>query len=215
MATGAAALYLYTAVSQLLRLEKREESLSKAILIPALLALVMHGFVIYAGSSSLSASVGFYKVASITFWLMGLLSVLIVIARPLQTLLIAIFPLAAISLLVATLTPETSRPMTENTARAVAAHINVNYCLRAVWFSHASRSFSPPAKSIIAPAQNTRAHTQTAAARCHRATHVRTHRDWYHHIKCLYIRWRLLRPRPFRSAPDTQNGAHNHCLGRL
>ena len=125
MATGAAALYLYTAVSQLLRLEKREESLSKAILIPALLALVMHGFVIYAGSSSLSASVGFYKVASITFWLMGLLSVLIVIARPLQTLLIAIFPLAAISLLVATLTPETSRPMTE-TPRGLLLHISTS-----------------------------------------------------------------------------------------
>ena len=125
MATGAAALYLYTAVRQLLRLEKREETLSKAVLVPGLIALALHGSVIYAGATSVSASFGFYKVASITFWLMGVLSVLIVIARPLQTLLIAIFPLAAISVLVATLTPETARPMTE-TPRGLLLHISTS-----------------------------------------------------------------------------------------
>ena len=124
-ATGAAALYLYTAVRQLLRLEKREETLSKAVLIPGLMALVLHGYVIYAGAASVSASFGFYKVASITFWLMGLLSVLIVIARPLQTLLMAIFPLAAIAILVATLTPETARPMTD-TPRGLLVHISTS-----------------------------------------------------------------------------------------
>ena len=122
-ATGAAALYLYTAVRQLLRLEKREETLSKVVLVPGLIALALHGYVIYSGATSVSASFGFYKVASITFWLMGVLSVLIVIARPLQTLLIAIFPLAAISVLVATLTPETARPMTE-TPRGLLLHIS-------------------------------------------------------------------------------------------
>jgi hypothetical protein len=35
-ATGAAALYLYTAARQLLRLEKREDTLPKAVLIPGL-----------------------------------------------------------------------------------------------------------------------------------------------------------------------------------
>ena len=125
MAPGAAALYLYTAVRQLLRLEKREETLSKAVLVPGLIALALHGSVIYAGATSVSASFGFYKVASITFWLMGVLSVLIVIARPLQTLLIAIFPLAAISVLVATLTPETARPMTE-TPRGLLLHISTS-----------------------------------------------------------------------------------------
>jgi ABC-type uncharacterized transport system permease subunit len=124
-ATGAAALYLYAAARQLLRLEKREDTLPKAVLIPGLLALALHGLVIYTGTTSVSASFGFYKVASITFWLMGVLSVAIVIARPMQTLLIAIFPLAAISLLVATLTPETARPMTE-TPRGLLLHISTS-----------------------------------------------------------------------------------------
>ena len=79
IATGAAALYLYTAVRQLLRLEKREDTLSKAVLVPGLIALALHGYVIYAGATSVSASFGFYKVASITFWLMGVLSVLYVL----------------------------------------------------------------------------------------------------------------------------------------
>ena len=56
MATGAAALYLYTAVRQLLRLEKREETLSKAVLVPGLIALVLHGYVIYAGATSVKFS---------------------------------------------------------------------------------------------------------------------------------------------------------------
>ena len=123
VATLAAALYLYTAVQQLLRLERREEKLPSAILFPAITALLLHGFVLY--DSSAGANFGFYRVASLTFWLMGVLSLLILAIRPLQTLLLAIFPLAAIAILVATLTPETARPMTD-TPRGLLLHISTS-----------------------------------------------------------------------------------------
>jgi ABC-type uncharacterized transport system permease subunit len=93
-ATLAAALYLFTAVQQLLRLERREQKLPNAILLPAIAALLLHGFVIYDSSASVGANFGFYRVASLTFWLMGVLSLLILAFRPLQTLLMGIFPLA-------------------------------------------------------------------------------------------------------------------------
>ena len=91
-ATLAAALYLYTAVQQLLRLERREEKLPRAILMPAVAALLLHGFVIFDSSATVGGNFGFYRVASLTFWLMGVLSLLILAVRPLQTLLMAIFP---------------------------------------------------------------------------------------------------------------------------
>ena len=124
-ATLAAALYLYTAGQQLLRLERREEKLPRAILIPAIAALLLHGFVIYDSSATVEESFGFYRVASLTFWLMGALSLLMLAIRPLQTLLMAIFPLAAIAILVATLTPETARPMTD-TPRGLLVHISTS-----------------------------------------------------------------------------------------
>ena len=124
-ATLAAALYLYTAVQQLLRLERREENLPRAILIPAVVALLLHGFVIFDSSATVGGNFGFYRVASLTFWLMGVLSLIILAVRPLQTLLMAIFPLAAIAILVATLTPETARPMTD-TPRGLLLHISTS-----------------------------------------------------------------------------------------
>lgn len=124
-ATMAAALYLYTAVQQLLRLERREEKLPRAILIPAVAALFLHGLVIFDSSATVEGNFGFYRVASLTFWLMGVLSLLILAIRPLQTLLMAIFPLAAIAILVATLTPETARPMTD-TPRGLLLHISTS-----------------------------------------------------------------------------------------
>ena len=124
-ATLAAALYLFTAAQQLLRLERREQKLPNAILFPAIAALLLHGFVIYDSSASVGANFGFYRVASLTFWLMGVLSLLILAFRPLQTLLMGIFPLAAIAILVATLTPETARPMTD-TPRGLLLHISTS-----------------------------------------------------------------------------------------
>jgi len=134
IATTAAALYLYTAVRQLLRLEHKDESLPKMILIPGLAALVLHAVVIFDSATSFSSSFGFYKVASIVFWLMGLLSVLGLAVRPLQTLLIAIFPLGALSVMVATLAPDTARPMTD-IPRGLLLHIStsvISYALFAL-----------------------------------------------------------------------------------
>ena len=90
-ATLAAALYLYTAVQQLLRLERREEKLPRYIdacrcgaFTPWLCDL--------DSSATVGGNFGFYRVASLTFWLMGVLSLLILAVRPLQTLLMAFSP---------------------------------------------------------------------------------------------------------------------------
>ena len=56
IATMAAALYLYTAVRQLLRLEHKDESLPKMILIPGIAALLLHAVVIFDSATSLSSS---------------------------------------------------------------------------------------------------------------------------------------------------------------
>ena len=60
IATTAAALYLYTAVRHLLRLEHKDESLPKMILIPGLVALMLHAMVIFDSATSFSSSFGFY-----------------------------------------------------------------------------------------------------------------------------------------------------------
>ncbi len=107
----AAVLYLYTAWKQLLRLEIEASTHSNDVLIPASLAVLVHAGTIGLSHFNSNVSLGFYQVASIIFLAMGSISLVLLTWRAIHTLLIGIFPLAAISLLVATFAPETGRPL--------------------------------------------------------------------------------------------------------
>ena len=113
LAILAALLYLTAVWRQLLNLEAGEQRQRRQIALVGAAALLAHGVAAYLTAQAGESSLGFYRVASLMFLSMGVISLISLVIRPLHTLLIVLFPLAALSILVATFAPDTSRPMSD------------------------------------------------------------------------------------------------------
>ena len=113
LAVLSALLYLVAVWRQVLNLEAGAEHQRQQIALVGAAALAAHALAAYLPTQAGESSLGFYRVASLMFLSMGLISVVALIVRPLHTLLIVLFPLAALSILVATFAPDTSRPMSD------------------------------------------------------------------------------------------------------
>ena len=125
LAVLAALLYLLTVWRQVLNLDSGERGQRKQIALMGAAALVAHGLAAYLPTLAGESGLGFYRVASLMFLSMGVISLIALIVRPLHTLLIVLFPLAALSILVATFAPDTSRPMSDLPA-GILSHVSAS-----------------------------------------------------------------------------------------
>ena len=113
LAIFSALLYLLAVWRQVLNLEIGEDRQRQQIALAGAAALATHALAAYLPAQAGESSLGFYRVASLMFLSMGAISLIALVVRPLHTLLIVLFPLAALSILVATFAPDTSRPMSD------------------------------------------------------------------------------------------------------
>lgn len=125
LAIGAALLYLLAVWRQVLNLETGAERQRQQIAVAGAAALAAHALAAYLQALAGESSLGFYRVASLMFLSMGFISLIALVARPLHTLLIVLFPLAALSILVATFAPDTSRPMSDLPA-GILSHVSAS-----------------------------------------------------------------------------------------
>ena len=84
-------------------------------------------------------SLGFYKISALMFLAINLVCALLMLRRPLQTLLVVLFPLSAMSVLVSTFAPETTA-ITTDLAAGMLVHIGSSILAYAVLTLAAAQS---------------------------------------------------------------------------
>ena len=105
----AALLYLAAAGVQLAHLVQRHRQLSRPVLGMAIIALICHAVVTWdALKAGDGVTFGFYKVLALSFLAVNVACIAALLRRPLQNLLVGLLPLSALSIVVATLGPDTS-----------------------------------------------------------------------------------------------------------
>jgi ABC-type uncharacterized transport system permease subunit len=103
-------LYLANGILLLLKLNRVAwvEKLSRfQLLLPAIIAMLLHGWLVYQGLvTEQGLDVGFYAVLSLVGWLVALLLLSAVFSQPIESLGIFVFPTAAMMLLLRLMNPE-------------------------------------------------------------------------------------------------------------
>lgn len=106
-----ALLYLLAAWRQVLQLDQHRHHSPRGISRWGIAAVAAHLVTVLIAMSDSAINLGIYRMTSFIFLSMGILTVLISLWRPLQIMSIVLFPLAALSILVATFAPATGRPL--------------------------------------------------------------------------------------------------------
>lgn len=105
----AALLYLAATAIQLMQIFQQRQGLSPLLAAVSLLAFTCHAVVawdsIHLGSG---ISLGFYKISAMMFLVINVICALLLLRRPLQNLLVLLFPLSAMSVLVSAFAPSTA-----------------------------------------------------------------------------------------------------------
>jgi ABC-type uncharacterized transport system permease subunit len=102
----AALLYLAATGLQLLHISQQRTQIDRTVFILGLFALLCHGWVAWDNLFFEDAlNLGFYKVSALIFLVINLACIISLVRRPLQNLLVVLFPLSALSVLVSTLAP--------------------------------------------------------------------------------------------------------------
>ncbi|MEM1114571.1 MAG: cytochrome c biogenesis protein CcsA [Pseudomonadota bacterium] len=103
-----ALLYLAATGLQLLNIAQRQQQLDRRVVAIGTLALVGHSIIAWDGIfHGGEASFGFFKIAAMLFLVVNIACLLSLITRPLQNLLVVLFPLSALAVLVSTYAPDT------------------------------------------------------------------------------------------------------------
>jgi ABC-type uncharacterized transport system permease subunit len=109
LALSAALLYLVASGLQLLHISQRRQQIDRTVFLLGLVALVCHALVawdnLFAGGA---VDLGFYKVSALFFLVINLACIVSSLRRPLQNLLVVLFPLSALSVLVSTFAPSSA-----------------------------------------------------------------------------------------------------------
>lgn len=108
LAPLAALLYLAATGLQLLHISQRRKQVNRAVFALGLVALLCHAIVAW-DSVFVEAGInlGFYKVSAMIFLVINVACVTSLARRPLQNLLVILFPLSALAVLVSTFAPDT------------------------------------------------------------------------------------------------------------
>ncbi len=109
LAPVAALLYLAATGLQLLHISQDRKQLDRGVFGLALVALLCHAVVawnsVFTGGG---VHLGFYKISALIFLVINVACVVSLLRRPLQNLLVILFPLSALSVLVSAFAPATS-----------------------------------------------------------------------------------------------------------
>lgn len=111
----AALLYLLATGLQLLHISQRRQQINRLVFMLGLAALIGHGIVAWESVSPQGGiSLGFYKVSALMFLVINVACIAsLLLGRPLQNLLVILFPLSALSVVVSTFAPDTSALFTD------------------------------------------------------------------------------------------------------
>ena len=114
LAMIAALLYLTATGLQVLHISQQRRQIDNKVFALGLLALSAHAWLawknlFYGGSFDL----GFYKVSALIFLVINIVCVLSLLRRPLQNLLVALFPMSAVSVLISTFSPAAATQISE------------------------------------------------------------------------------------------------------
>ena len=117
LALTAALLYLAATGLQLLHISQRKAQIDRSVFLLGLVALICHALVawdnlFFEGGLDL----GFYKVSALIFLVINLACIASLARRPLQNLLVALFPLSALSVLVSTFAPSSASDVSSYSA---------------------------------------------------------------------------------------------------
>jgi ABC-type uncharacterized transport system permease subunit len=109
LAPLAALLYLAATGLQLLHMSQRRRQFDRGVLSLSLLALLLHAVISWNSViQDGGVNLGFYKVSALIFLVINVACISSLARRPLQNLLVVLFPLSAVAVLVATFAPDTS-----------------------------------------------------------------------------------------------------------
>jgi len=109
LAVTTALIYLIGAGIQLMHIVQRRQRIDRKVLILGLIALLGHAVVTWNGVyGEGTMRLGFYKVPALIFLVINVACLLILLRRPMQNLLIVVFPLSALAVLASIFGPETS-----------------------------------------------------------------------------------------------------------
>lgn len=132
LAPAAALLYLAATALQLLHIFQQRQQVNRAFLGLSLVALLCHvGVVWYSIFEGDGVGLGFYQVSALIFLAINIVCLASLARRPLQNLLVVLFPLSAMSVLVAAYAPETARIRTDLPA-GILLHIGSSILAYAV-----------------------------------------------------------------------------------
>ncbi|MFK8049309.1 MAG: inner membrane protein YpjD [Halioglobus sp.] len=112
LALIAATLYLTATALQILHISQQRRQIDIKVTVLGVLALGAHAWLAWknlfvAGSLDL----GFYKVSALIFLVINVVCVLSLLRRPLQNLLVALFPMSAVSVLISTFSASVATPI--------------------------------------------------------------------------------------------------------
>ena len=132
LAPVAALLYLLATGLQLLHVSQGREQINRSVFGISLIALLCHTIIAWDSISSESGvSLGFYKISALIFLIGNVACIISLARRPLQNLLVILFPLSALSVLVSTYAPDTALVDT-NLSNGMFLHVSSSILAYAV-----------------------------------------------------------------------------------
>lgn len=132
LAPIAALLYLAATGLQVLHITQQRRQIDRTVFGLSLVALLCHAVVaIDSISPGGGLSLGFYKVSALMFLVINVACIISLVRRPLQNLLVVLFPLSAMSVLVSTYAPETA-PLSTHLSGGMLMHISTSILAYAV-----------------------------------------------------------------------------------
>jgi ABC-type uncharacterized transport system permease subunit len=127
-----ALLYMAATGLQLLHLSQNRKQINRSVLILGLLALLLHAVIVWKTAfPDTGVDLGFFKVAALLFLVINLACITSLTRRPLQNLLLALFPLSALAVLVSTFAPDTA-PILSHLSSGMILHISSSILAYAV-----------------------------------------------------------------------------------
>jgi len=122
IALATAAAYLLSAGHQLYYAPKHRGASSLVALSSGAIAMILHSYLVFDGLHSRAFSpLGFIEASSLAFLLTNIVAALLLVIRPLQTVLIGLFPLSALTVLASIIMP--SNMQANALASGVVIHI--------------------------------------------------------------------------------------------
>ncbi len=132
LAPIAALLYLAATGLHLLHISQQRQTLGAGVIAFGLIALLCHAVVAWHSVFMPEGiNLGFYKISAVIFLVINTACILSLAKRPLQNLLVVLFPLSAMSVLVSAYAPDTS-PVAADLPRGLLAHISSSLLAYAV-----------------------------------------------------------------------------------